>query len=107
MIPNMMNVVKRYSFPVTHITTTQTVVNYQPVITEITASVKMNLQPMKPDEIIKLGYDVSLRFVRIFSLIELVTGDFVEHNGIRYKIISPVPYSDYGYWEGFGEEVKL
>ena len=72
----------------------------------VETSVRMNLQPLKPDEIKALSFDVRLRYVRIFSLVELFFNDFVIHNNIKYRIVNPVPYEDYGYWEAYGEEVK-
>jgi len=106
-VPNRSRTIKRFSFEVAHFEITTTITDHRPDNAEVQTIRKMNLQPLKADEYLANGFDVTLRYVRIFdAFAELKAGNQIEHNGLRYKIVSPSPYNDYGYWEAYGEEIK-
>ena len=74
--------------------------------TVTTQTIQAVVQPAEKDKLNADNIDWSLEYQTIHSKTQFVEGQFFEYGGRDYKIISSLPYGDYGYYEGVGEETK-
>lgn len=74
--------------------------------TVATQNIQAVVQPADKDKLNADSIDWSLEYHTIHSKTALVEGQFFEYDGRDFKIISVLPYGDYGYYEGVGEETK-
>lgn len=68
--------------------------------------VDMLVQPADPKRLQSDDIDWALEYIMVHALQEVAVGEYVEHKGKDFKIISRTPWTDYGYDELLGEETK-
>lgn len=108
MLPNLSRTVKRFSDPnpLKLITIEKTTIDFEPVINRIEVDFQAVIQPADYERLNPAEIDWSLKYIWIHSTIEFSVGQFVSYKGDYYKIIPAKYFSDYGYTEGHGEQVK-
>ena len=106
MIPNMSDVLTDFEQIVQLKTTTQTIVNYRPVISSILTSFRAVVQPADKQNLQVADIDMSKEYLLIHSKTGLKINDIVVYKGKDYIIKTLGDFSDYGYYESIAEEVK-
>jgi len=85
---------------------TQTIVNYQPVESEVESTIKGQLKPLKLQDIVKDEINYHLRYKFYTGIDEVLINDYIEDKGVSYRCYAPANYSDYGFYKAYLEEVK-
>ena len=106
MLPDVSDVLSEWSQTVTLKTVTKTTVDFQPVIDVTTEAIKAVVQVARPETLNVGDIDWSLRYLRVHSTSQIDVGQYIEYQGINYKVITPSNWQDYGYSEVIAEEVK-
>lgn len=106
MLPDVSDVLGEWSRTVTLKTVTRTTVDFQPVIDVTTQPVQAVIQVAKPESLNVGDIDWSLRYLRVHSVSLIDVGQYIEYQGVNYKVITPSNWQDYGYSEVIAEEVK-
>lgn len=92
--------------PVILKTVTTTSVDFEETETVTTQSIEAVVQPAGKDKLTADNIDYSLEYQTIHSKTQLLEGQYIQYAGKDFKIISVLPYGDYGYYEAVGEETK-
>jgi hypothetical protein len=103
---DMSEVLTCFLQPVTLKTVTVTSVDFVDTTTVTTQSIQAVVQPADKDKLNADNIDWSLEYQTIHSKSQLLEGQYAEYAGKDFKIISVMPYGDYGYFEAVGEETK-
>jgi hypothetical protein len=106
MLPNMSAVLTAFERPVTVKTVTKTTVNFVTVETVTTRTQQCVVQVADKEKLNSGTIDWSLEYLLVHSAGQLQVGEYVEFNGMDYKIISRGAWSGYGYTEVICEETK-
>lgn len=106
MLPDVSGAIDAWAQTIELQTITQTVVNYRPVNTPVSTYPLAVVQPAQKEKLNPGIVDYSLHYVTIHSNAEIKIGDFIVYNSTTYKIVDGGDFSDYGYSEVIGEQVK-
>ena len=106
MLPNMSSTVASFSQPITYVTVTTLLVNGIPSETKVETTINAVVEVPTAEVIANNQLSSSMNYRSIWSVSELSVGDHIKKNGKEYKIISVNDWSDYGYYEAIGEELK-
>ena len=107
MIPDMTNVLTAFEQDVTITTTTQTIVDFKPVLTDSDVETRAVVQVASADVLKALNIDSSQSLYQIHSKYEMKNNDILKgYKDIELRIIKTSNYSEYGYYEVIGEEIK-
>jgi len=106
MLPDMSDTLEEWAQDITVKTITRTTVDFVPVVSEASRSVKAVVQVANPEKLNVNEVDWSLRYLQIHSVDNIAMGEHVTYNGTDYKVISPSNYQSYGFNEVVAEEVK-
>jgi hypothetical protein len=104
--PQVGNVLRRFSQPVTLRKYTQTVVNYEPVNTYVDTPIKAVIQPSSAESLNIDIVDYSLRYFMVHSTTVMTVNDRISYKGKDYRLIEVQDWSDYGYYQAIIEEIK-
>jgi hypothetical protein len=105
-LPDMSNVLDEWLQPIVLKTVSVTSVDFVETESVIKSNIQAVVQPAEKDKLNTESIDWSLEYQTIHSKTQIVEGQFFEYGGKDYKIISVMPYGDYGYYECVGEETK-
>jgi len=111
MIPDMSDVLKEWSLPVTRKIVTVTTVDFEETETVVSSIIQAVVQPADMEKLKVANIDYRLEYVQIHTEeLLLDIGDFLEDiedwPGVKFKVIGGKNYSRYGYREMVGEECK-
>ena len=106
MIPDMSDVLLEWEQTVILKTVSTTTINFVKSTVIVPSDILAVVQVASAETLRPLEVDSSLRYMTFHSRLALDVGQYVEHNGIDYKLITPSHWADYGYSECVGEEVK-
>ena len=108
MLPNLSSVIRRFANPnpLKLITIEKTTVDFEPVINRTDIDFQAVIQPADYERLNPDIIDWSLKYIRIHSVTEFQVGQFILYKNEYYKIIPAQYWSDYGYMDGIGEQVK-
>lgn len=106
MLPDMSEVLDEWAVTVQLKTITQHTIDFQRADLVSVADIQAVVQPANKEKLNPDSIDWSLRYVQIHSVEHLSVGQFIEHEGIDYKIIEDGNYLAYGYCEAIGEQTK-
>ena len=83
-------------------------VNYVTSMTRIDRKpINAVIQPATHARLMALTVDFSLKYIQIHSPIEpIAIGQYIEFDGVNYKIIDLGDYQLYGFYEAIGEQTK-
>ena len=105
-LPDMSDILDEWAQPIILKTVTITSVDFEETETVDKQGIGAVVQPAEKDKINVENLDWSLAYYTIHSKSTIVEGQYFEYMGKDYKIISVLPYGDYGYYEAVGEETK-
>lgn len=71
-----------------------------------TRTVEALIQPQDPKNLQSDDLDWALEYIMVHSLSQISVGEFVEHKGKDFKIITRSPWESYGFTEVIGEETN-
>ena len=106
MLPDLSNAIKRFSQAVNLLRTTEKIVNHLPTEIEETIQIQAVIQPADKEKLTMDNLNYSLKYIQVNGLEPLKINDKISYKGTNYRIISLNDFSDYGYFEGIGEEIK-
>lgn len=106
MLPNMSRTIKRFAEPYTLKSVTQAVVNFRPVDSSTTSTIKAVVQSASPTLLNVLDVDTSLRYYQVHTCDNALENDIIVINGGDYRLIKGRDYSQYGFVEFVAEEIK-
>jgi hypothetical protein len=102
----MSNTVNRFAQPVTYVTISTVLVNGIPSNTPVETTINAVVEVPTAEAIVNNQLSSSMNYRTIWSVSQLEVGDHFKHNSKEYKIVSVNDWSDYGYYEAIGEELK-
>ena len=105
-LPDMSATLKQFEQTIQLHVVTQTVVNFRPVESEATTPIQAVVQPANKEKLNPSIVDWSLRYMLVHSSSVINIGDFMTHDGIKYKAVDYGPYSNYGFNSVVFEQIK-
>ena len=105
-LPNMASTVLSFSQTIIKRTTTQTVIDFEPVDSFVDTPFLATITTPTSEDLAQAETDTKLRYKNIHSIESIVMDDLFVHRSIEYKIIKLNELEDYGYFSGLGEEVQ-
>lgn len=106
MLPNLENTVTTFSQSLTFKEITQTVVNYKPVISEVTVIKWGVIFPSIKEDLQALTVDKSISYYTVLTILDININDRLSYKGKEFKQVSKEDFSDYGYYRAIYEELK-
>lgn len=106
MLPNKSKTLRKWEQDVILKTVTRTTVDFEDVVVITPQPIKAVVQVASAEQLKAFDIDWSLRYLQIHSSSLIDVGQFIEYQGLNYKVISPSNYQDYGFSEVIAEEVK-
>jgi len=106
-LPNMRRTVLSFGQQVVLRKHTQSIVNHIPTFTYVDSDIVAAIQPANAEELELDNIDKNKRYISVFSVNQITINDLIGYKDVDYKIISSEDYSDYGYYELIGAEIKL
>jgi len=106
MLPKLNSVIDKFSQVVTLNRTTEQIINHFPTEVEEALEIKAVIQPADKEKLTLDNINYSLKYIQINALDEIKINDKIKYKNTYYRVISLSDFSDYGYYEGVGEEIK-
>lgn len=105
-LPNMAPVLNRWLRPVTIKTVTEDTVDFEPVQVVTPRTQQCVVQVARKEQLNADTIDWSLEYIRVHSKEGIEQGEFVEFEGIDYKVIERGRWRGYGFVTVIAEERK-
>jgi len=106
MLPDMSDALTEWEQPVRIKTATTTTIDFKQTTAISESDTRAVIQVADKEKLNPAIIDWSLRYILIHSKSRIVAGQYIEYQGENYKIVTTSNYTDYGYQEVVGEEVK-
>ena len=106
MLPDMSDTLTEWEQPVILKTVVRTTVDFEDVVVVTPEDIRAVVQVATPEQLSVLQIDISLKYRLCHSKVPISMGQYIEFQGINYKIITPSDWTDYGFSEVIGEQVK-
>lgn len=105
-LPNMSSTLLGWTQSVSLKTATTTTVDFVPTTSIASQTIQAVIQPAQKEVLAPAEIDWSLNYITVHSVSQIDIGQYIEYNGVNYKVVQILQYGDYGYYEVVGEEVK-
>lgn len=106
MLPDMSSALSGWTQSVTLKTVTTTTIDFEPSTAIASTPIMAVVQPADKKRLNQDAIDWSLLYILVHSVTQLNVGQYIEYNGINFKLISLGAYGEYGYYEATGEQVR-
>lgn len=106
MLPDMSDVLDEWGQPVTFKALTRTTVDFKPVVSVAARPAEAVIQPTDAKTLVAAQIDTAVAHWTFHSPSKFEEGEFIEHEGVNYRVVRMMAWGDYGYWEGVGELVR-
>ena len=104
--PNMASTILSFAQLIIKRTITQTVVDHEPVKSEVDTPFMSTITTPKPEDLQQFEIDTSLKYKLSHSVDAIVIDDRFVHKNTVYKVIGESDRDDYGFYRVLGEEVQ-
>lgn len=106
MLPDMSDTLTEWEQAVILKTAVRTTVDFEPSVVITPENIRAVVQPATPEQLSALDIDISLKYRLFHSKVLISMGQYVEFQGVNYKVVTPSDWTDYGFSEVIGEQVK-
>lgn len=106
MIPNMSDVLEDFSQPITVKEITTTTVDFKEVETVVELNIEAVVQVADIDKLKVDNIDYSKEYIMVHSVYPVEINNVIDWLGTDYVVVRKKNYSQYGYTEVVGEEVR-
>lgn len=103
---DMSDVLAGETSPTTVKTVTTTTVDFEEQQSVTPRTIEALVQPQDPTQLQSDTIDWSLEYIMVHSPEPVEVGEFVEHRGKDFKIVTRSPWDRYGFTEVIGEETN-
>jgi len=105
-MPDMSDVLDEYAQTILIKEITTTTVDFEPTETIVATVIEAVVQVADTEKIQVSDIDYSKEYIQVHSTYQMEINEIIEWLGKDYKIRSKKNYSQYGYTEAIGEEIK-